>query len=77
MIDQLYLRRMNMLHMCIYDLTWNAQEAAKLNGQNSRYSKEQYQMDIKKCIVLSNICKESHYERFYKKKLDNIMNVDL
>ena len=75
--EQLYLRRMNMLHMCIYDLTWNAQEAAKLNGQNSRYSKEQYQMDIKKCIVLSNICKESHYERFYKKKLDNIMNVDL
>lgn len=67
--EQLYLRRMNMLHMCVYDLTWNAKEVSMLNGQNSRYSKEQYQMDIKKCIVLSNICKESHYERFYKKKL--------
>ena len=36
--------------------------------------KEQYKIDIKKCIVLSNICKESHYERFYKKKLDNVTN---
>ena len=54
--EQLFLRRMNMLHMCVYDLTWNAEEVSKLDKQKSRYSKEQYQLDIKKCIVLSNIC---------------------
>ena len=72
--QQLFLRRMNMLHMCVYDLSWNANEASKIYRQDSRYSKEQYKIDIKKCIVLSNICKESHYERFYKKKLDNVTN---
>lgn len=64
----LSLRRMNMLHMCIYNNLWNRMKGATKNtsANNETFVKE----ELQKCFQLSILCKDRLYESFYNKKLN-------
>lgn len=68
MKKSLSLRRMNMLHMCIYNNLWNRMKETTKNtsANNESFVKE----ELQKCFQLSILCKDRLYECFYNKKLN-------
>lgn len=64
----LSLRRMHMLHMCIYNNLWNHMRGATKNtsANNGSFVKE----ELQKCFQLSILCKDRLYEGFYNEKLN-------
>lgn len=58
------LRRMNMLHMHLYNIWWNQNQITK----RSKVETEGEEI-LKICISLSNLCKETFFSKFYEKKL--------
>lgn len=57
-----FLQRMNMFHMYLYNIWWNQKQIDQCERKEI----------LKKCILLSNLCKEKLYERFYLKKLTDL-----
>ncbi|MDE5746512.1 MAG: transcriptional regulator [Acetatifactor sp.] len=66
----LLLRRMNMLHLCIYNRLWNQMKIAA--ESNSANQKSPIKEDLRKCIQLAKLCKETLYEKFYSEKLNGL-----
>lgn len=66
----LSLRRMNMLHMCIYNRLWNQMKMATENS--SANQKSPIKEDLQKCIQLAKLCKETLYEKIYNEKLNSL-----
>ena len=63
----LLVRRMGVLHLCLYDMLWNQTEAAK--KETSAVPATLIDRELQKCIHLARFCKETFYENFYSHKL--------
>lgn len=66
----LSLRRMNMLHLCIYNRLWNQMKIAAEN--NLANQKSSIKEDLRKCIQLAKLYRETLYEKFYSEKLNSL-----
>lgn len=66
----LSLRRMNMLHMCIYNRLWNQTKTAAENI--SAEQKAIAGKELRKCFQLAGLCKETFYETVYSEKLNSL-----
>lgn len=64
-------RRMNVLHKNIYCIAWNYNER-KLKGIAVANTFE-FDKSLDKCVLLSHLTKSSHYERFYKDKINKLV----
>lgn len=75
METSLLLRRMNMLHMCVYNNLWNKREnIAKNTSADCKVSIKEDSMrdELQKCFQLAKLCKDIMYEDFYHKKLSQL-----
>lgn len=70
----LAVRRMGMLHHCLYDILWNWMEAKKKNA--SKESINAAVKELRKCVQLARLCKETFYEEFYHNKLSYITDLN-
>ncbi len=79
MDTSLSLRRMNMLHMCVYNNLWNQIEVTSKNtfANNDISIKEDFiKKELQKCFQLAKLCKDIMYEDFYRKKLNQLFAHD-
>ncbi len=70
METSLSLRRMNMIHMCVYNNLWNQMED---KTKNTLADSDNIIKELQKCFQLARLCKDILYEDFYNKKLSQIM----
>lgn len=64
----LYLRRMSMLHMCIYNNLWNQIKSKNTSTVHNSFIEE----ELQKCFQLAKLCKNKLYENFYNKKANHM-----
>ncbi len=63
MITALRYRRLNVLHDALYNITWNRQQGL--------HNPEEIKVDLKKCVILSGLCRESRRQKIYQKKIED------
>ncbi len=67
MRECLSMRRMNMLHNCIYNNWWNQRECSA--DDTSVEQEKHARRELQKCIQLARLCKNTAHEEFYLDKV--------
>ncbi len=63
-------KQMNMLHDLLYSVWWNRMEYSKQN--HAEINVENERAELKKCIILSRLCREKLYEAHYLGKMKSL-----